>query len=585
MNQGGPGKSPALSTPSAAPHVTSARSILRFLGARVTTWYLVGGVGALLLGIIELAIAVFLQLFLQSLGLLPAQAAGWSIVRYIPATPLFVGTLLCAIAAVRALGQFLVTQSAVTASETLQARMRKMLAFEMLLHPRGRGLPASEVNARLSDTLPRATAAAFWFAGLAGGILQASIVALVMLVSVWREALLGVMGLGVVGLLVVGITRRIRREVGEIPLQQRAITAAIQRVARNAFLVRVLRTERREHAVFLSSITFVERQAIRAGVLSNIASALPPFLGTILVMVLITFGIRVLQTPSAMLISFLYLFVRMVQSISVVVTGLGAIYQYWPQFREADTLFAAFTDAEVSAAQPEQPVTPRALSPARPPSEPPKPPRIAVNGVSFAYSPDAPRVFDGVSLALEGGTFFGITGPSGCGKSTLLSLILGDLTPTAGEVTIDGVSPDEYFARPDIRVGYVGAEPFLIGGTIRDNLLYGCPREVTEADIVDALERAHLMVAIERMPDKLEHRISETGAGLSAGQQQRLCLARALLAAPDLLVLDEASANLDLATEAEVAESIRLLKGACTVIAVSHRPGLLRYADGTLALG
>jgi ABC-type bacteriocin/lantibiotic exporter with double-glycine peptidase domain len=109
--------------------------------------------------------------------------------------------------------------------------------------------------------------------------------------------------------------------------------------------------------------------------------------------------------------------------------------------------------------------------------------------------------------------------------------------------------------------------------------------EVADDLIWAALAEAKLDVAVRAMDRGLDHPLEEDGSGLSAGQKQRLCLARALLNRPQVLILDEASANLDEATELEIASSLRALRGRCTTILVSHRAGILTYADETVRLG
>ena len=127
----------------------------------------------------------------------------------------------------------------------------------------------------------------------------------------------------------------------------------------------------------------------------------------------------------------------------------------------------------------------------------------------------------------------------------------------------------------------------MLAGTIRENLTYGLRGKRARDDeaLWAALDAARVKSAISALPKGLDHVIGEDGSGLSAGQKQRLCLARALLMRPSVLVLDEVSANLDEATEAQLAETLFTLRGQVTVLLVSHRPGILVHADGRLNLG
>jgi ABC-type bacteriocin/lantibiotic exporter with double-glycine peptidase domain len=166
----------------------------------------------------------------------------------------------------------------------------------------------------------------------------------------------------------------------------------------------------------------------------------------------------------------------------------------------------------------------------------------------------------------------------------LLSLLLGVLEPSRGRVTINGNDASEFFEKFDVPMGYVGAEPFLLEGSLRENLLYGSSEEVEDKALWEALEKAELAATVRELPGQLEYALTENSEGLSTGQKQRLSLARALVQKPLLLFLDEASANLDVDTESAIADSIRFLKGECTVLVISHRHGMLQHADTLIEL-
>jgi ATP-binding cassette subfamily B protein/ATP-binding cassette subfamily C protein/ATP-binding cassette subfamily B multidrug efflux pump len=211
-------------------------------------------------------------------------------------------------------------------------------------------------------------------------------------------------------------------------------------------------------------------------------------------------------------------------------------------------------------------------------------PAVSVRGVSFAYD-GGPFILRDLDASVTPGGQLAIVGPSGCGKSTLLSLILGFLKPAEGAIDIAGTAPERFCATYAEYIGYVGAEPYVVTGTIRDNVLFGSRGAYSDEQIWAALAQAALTDVVRALPAGLDSPIRHHDVALSMGQRQRLALARALLPGPALLILDEASANLDEATEEAIADSIRALKGATTTIIVSHKLGLVRYADNIVDLG
>lgn len=210
-----------------------------------------------------------------------------------------------------------------------------------------------------------------------------------------------------------------------------------------------------------------------------------------------------------------------------------------------------------------------------------------VKGLSFRYPGSEKWIVKDLTFKIHPGSCFVVTGPSGAGKSTLLNLLLGLIKPTSGQVLVSTIDQDYLIS--DIRkwflpyVGYVGPESLLVEGTILENLVYGLSEKPSSKDIDAALELAECQF-VHHIPNGLMHPLSEQGQGLSAGQKQRLSLARALLRNPKVLVLDEATSNLDNETELRLIETLAKLKSKLTIVAVSHRPAILSISDGQLRL-
>ncbi len=208
---------------------------------------------------------------------------------------------------------------------------------------------------------------------------------------------------------------------------------------------------------------------------------------------------------------------------------------------------------------------------------------VTVRGVSFAYAAGTP-VLTNVALDVPAGRITAITGPSGAGKSTLADVLLGLIEPDRGDVSIDGVP----LAGPNRRrwrrsVAYVPQDPYLFHDTIRANLRWARP-EATEAEMWRALRRAAAADFVAALPHGLDTIVGDRGARVSGGERQRIALARALLTEPALLLLDEATGQLDAATERRILVGLRALRGRTTVVAVAHRQSLLEIADRVVRL-
>ena len=189
-----------------------------------------------------------------------------------------------------------------------------------------------------------------------------------------------------------------------------------------------------------------------------------------------------------------------------------------------------------------------------------------------------PAVYD-LDLVVEPGEVVALTGPSGCGKSTVLSVVLGLCRADAGSVRLGSVDLAELdLADWRQRIGWVPQRPHLFARTVAENVRLGRP-DATDAEVVAALEGAGLADVVHRLPRGIGTRLGEGGAGLSAGERQRLALARAFVRDAPLLLLDEPTANLDNETEADLLVTVGRLLAGRTGLVVAHRPALVALAD------
>jgi ATP-binding cassette, subfamily C, bacterial CydC len=248
-------------------------------------------------------------------------------------------------------------------------------------------------------------------------------------------------------------------------------------------------------------------------------------------------------------------------------------------FREVELSRAAaartfeIVDAPAPVPEPDEPLAP------------PAHPGLELRHVRFRYDERSPDVLDDVSLALGPGDHLGLTGPSGAGKTTIVGLLLRFWDALSGEVLLDGVDVRR-FRSDDVRalIGVVPQQVYLFNGSLRDNLLVA-DGDADDERIIDACARAGLQAFLRSLPRGLDTLVGDDGLKLSGGERQRVAIARAVLKDAPILILDEATANLDAATEAEVVEQLDVFARNKTLLVISHRPVALELADRLLTLG
>ncbi len=209
--------------------------------------------------------------------------------------------------------------------------------------------------------------------------------------------------------------------------------------------------------------------------------------------------------------------------------------------------------------------------------------QVEFEQVVFAYEPDRP-VLEGVSFQAAPGTVTALVGPSGAGKSTIIGLVCAFHTPTGGRILVDGADLTTVtLASYRSRLGVVLQETFLFDGTIRENVAFSRP-EASEEDVLAACRIARVDEFAEGFPEKYDTVVGERGVKLSGGQKQRVSIARAILADPRILILDEATSSLDSESEALIQEGLSYLMRGRTTFVIAHRLSTIRRADQILVV-
>jgi ABC-type multidrug transport system fused ATPase/permease subunit len=208
---------------------------------------------------------------------------------------------------------------------------------------------------------------------------------------------------------------------------------------------------------------------------------------------------------------------------------------------------------------------------------------VEFKNVQFGYTPDR-DILKGLSFTAAPGKLTALVGTSGAGKTTTVDLLLKLFEPQSGEIFIDG-QPLSQMDESSVRrsIGMVAADGAIFSGTLMDNIRYKKPG-ATDAEVTAAATAAGMQGTLQRLPDGLKTRVGESGFGLSVGERQRLQIARVIVDKPKILIMDEATANLDFATEAEIKATIAEIRKENTVIVIAHRYSMVKDADHVIVI-
>jgi ATP-binding cassette subfamily B protein len=210
--------------------------------------------------------------------------------------------------------------------------------------------------------------------------------------------------------------------------------------------------------------------------------------------------------------------------------------------------------------------------------------RVTFDDVSFRYVADKPLI-EGLSLTVEPGQIVAIVGPTGAGKTTLVNLLMRFYDVDSGRITVDGLDT-RTITRDNLRrtFGMVLQDAWLFKGTIRENVLYGADGAVSDAQFHDAVDAAHVDHFVKTLPEGYETVLDDDATNTSAGEKQLLTIARAFLADPPILILDEATSSVDTRTEVLIQRAMKRLMEGRTSFVIAHRLSTIRDADVILVM-
>jgi ATP-binding cassette, subfamily B, multidrug efflux pump len=278
-----------------------------------------------------------------------------------------------------------------------------------------------------------------------------------------------------------------------------------------------------------------------------------------------------------------------VASGTMSIGDIQAFIQYSRQFTQPLTQLAAMANVLQSGiASLERvfellDVEEQSPDPAEPLTDPEPQGRIEFDRVRFSYDPAKPLI-EGLSLVAEPGATVAIVGPTGAGKTTLVNLVMRFYELDGGTITLDG-NDIAHMRRRDLRanVGMVLQDTWLFEGTIRENIAFGNPG-ATEEQIIEAAKATHVDHFVRSLPDGYDTVVDDEGTSVSAGEKQLLTIARAFLASPTILILDEATSSVDTRTEVLIQKAMAALRTNRTSFVIAHRLSTIRDADTILVM-
>ncbi|MFE3018410.1 ABC transporter ATP-binding protein [Streptomyces sp. NPDC059256] len=469
--------------------------------------------------------------------------------------------------AIEAVGAYILERTAesvvLAARRSLIGRLLRLRLTEM-----ERTQPGDLMSRVTSDTtLLRAVTTQSIVSAATGGI---AFVATIVLMAVMDPVLLGVT-LAVI-VLIGGCIALVMPQIARSTQRAQESVAEISTVLERAFgafrTVKASGAEDRETAVVTAAATDAWRHGVRSAKWQSVASSSVGL--AVQVSFLAVLGIGGARVASgaisiSTLVAFLLFLFYLIDPVSRMVEAAT-------QYQQGSAAIARIAEAEQLATEDpgaQESVLPQRAAPAS----------VAFEGVAFRYRDDLPPVHHGVSFDIPEGGMTAFVGPSGAGKTTVFALIERFYEVDDGRVLVDGKDVRDWpLAELRAAMGYVEQDAPVLAGTLRDNLVFAAPH-ATDEDIAEVLVKARLDTLVSRLPDGLDTLVGHRGSKLSGGERQRVAIARALLRKPRLLLMDEATSQLDAVNELALRDVVAEVAREVTVLVVAHRLSTVTLAD------
>ncbi|MBI1374619.1 MAG: ATP-binding cassette domain-containing protein [Phycisphaera sp.] len=400
-------------------------------------------------------------------------------------------------------------------------------------------------------------------------VLQGAVLLIWAIALDWRLALMFLVPLPLLALMIHRVGRRVRT-LSRTTLQMAVpMVASIQRVLRALKVVKVHHAETQEREHFRQVNEQLYREQLRLQLVRAFSSPMAELMAVWLLLAL-------------MLGSAWYVYVRGGAQPAEMVMVVGLLGAAAGAMRPLTDLNNALQGAEAAAERIDEmlqlPVEDFAGDVTRP-ELPRHAESVVFESIRFTYPNRDEPVLEDVSLSVPYGSLCAIVGTNGAGKTTLIGLLPRLFTPDAGRVLIDGHDLRDYsLASIRRQMAVITQETVLFEGTIASNIVYGLA-DVPLERIIDAAQRAHAHEFITALPDGYDTQVGEDGARLSGGQRQRIAIARAVLREPSILILDEATSEIDAESESRIIDALEQITQRCTTFVIAHRLSTIVHAD------
>ena len=406
---------------------------------------------------------------------------------------------------------------------------------------------------------------------LTGGLVTATIALVVLFYLNWSLTVITILILGTFGGVMAFAFNHLRplfRERGKINAE---VTGRLGETLGGIRIVKAYTAERREQYVFAKGAHRLFRNVAKAVTGISAISSFSTLIVGVIGVVMILVGGRAIVSGAMTLGDFVMyvFFTGLMASPLIQIASIGT------QISEAFAGLDRIREIRTMATEDQQDDSRQAVPDLRG--------HLRFEEVSFEYDPGVP-VLKGVSFEAPVGTTTALVGSSGSGKSTLISLVSAFNRPKSGRILVDGIDLSQVKLR-DYRsnIGVVLQENFLFDGTIAENIRFGAPRASAE-QVLQVAQIAHCDEFVSRFEDGYDTVVGERGVKLSGGQRQRIAIARAVLANPRILILDEATSSLDSESEAQIQDGLATLREGRTAFVIAHRLSTIQSADQILVL-